>query len=79
MKLRRESMRQRATVKLFQMVGVAEKESLKALVKRRPGERPSRRQGRKTESTYDDIWARKKITTQKEHFSDTSRGQTAFL
>lgn len=72
-------MRQRATVKLFQMVGAAEKAALKAVVKCRPGERPSRRQGRKTEFTYDDIWARKEVTAQEEDLSDTGRGQTAFL
>lgn len=34
-------MRQRATVKLFQMVGAAEKAALRVLVKYRPGESPN--------------------------------------
>lgn len=45
LKWRRESMRQRATVKLFQMVGAAKKAALKTLVKSRPRERSRGREG----------------------------------
>lgn len=38
-------MRQRATVKLFQMVGAAKKAALKTLVKSRPRERSRGREG----------------------------------
>lgn len=44
LKWRRKSMRQRATVKLFQMVGAAKKAVLKTLVKFRPRERFSSRE-----------------------------------
>lgn len=48
LKWRRESMRQKATVKLFQMVGAAKKAALKTLVKFRPRERSSSREGMET-------------------------------
>lgn len=41
-------MRQRATVKLFQMVGAMKKATLKTLVKFRPKERSSSREGMET-------------------------------
>lgn len=44
-------MRQRATVKLFQMVGAAEKAALRVLVKTRRKTKPGESQGRKTAST----------------------------
>lgn len=49
LKWRRESMRQRATVKLFQMVEAAEKAALKTLEKFRPRERPSGKEGMETQ------------------------------
>lgn len=50
LKWKRESMRQRATVKLFQMVEAAEKAALKTLEKFRPRERSSGKQGMETQN-----------------------------